>query len=249
MTLPFEPSTRRRLACALIVAATATTLPASSSAVAADMAVRANPRTVVEAAWTGFYIGVHGGYGYGESEISDPNFQIAFEPVILKSNGGLVGAQIGADWQFGNFVVGAEIDASRSFVKGTRAPDPGFLFSGFSVDYRGLATATGRIGYAFGRVLGYAKGGLAWADIDLRSRVFTPSPLSIEHHRTGLVTGAGLEVLLFGGLSAKVEYNYLYFGAAAINYGSNQGPSNVDHALHLLKGGLNFRFGSDYWRS
>jgi outer membrane immunogenic protein len=211
------------------------------------MAVRPSPRAVVEATWTGFYIGVHGGYGAGSSVIADPNFQIGFEPVTLKSNGPLVGAQVGADWQFGNFVIGAEVDASRSFVKGTRAPDPGFLFSGFSVDYRALATATARAGYAFGRLLAYAKGGVAWADIDLRSRIFTISPLSVEHHRTGLIGGAGLEVMLIGGLSAKVEYNYVYFGAAAINYGSNQGPSNVDHALHLVKGGLNYRFSGDYF--
>ena len=62
----------------------------------------------------------------------------------------------------------------------------------------------------------------------------------------GLTGGAGLEWALLGSLSARVEYDYMYFGANAITLGTRRNPSNVDHELHLVKVGLNWRFTGDY---
>jgi opacity protein-like surface antigen len=246
MTIPVARSARRWLAYAVVIGATAAALPMSTpAAVAADMPVQPRPQALAPPLWTGFYIGIHGGQGWGSSRVEDPNFQLAFEPVSIKSTGGLAGAQVGADWQFGSIVVGGELDASWAWVKGS-GQDPAFSISGFSTEFRGLVTGTARAGYAVGSVLGYAKGGVAWADIDFKSRIFAPVPLDIEHQRTGLTAGAGLEVLLIGNLSAKIEYDYLYFGATAMSLGSPNGPSNVDHALHVVKAGLNLRFGGDY---
>jgi outer membrane immunogenic protein len=61
-----------------------------------------------------------------------------------------------------------------------------------------------------------------------------------------LTGGVGLEMALLGSLSARVEYDYIYFGAAAISLGTRRNPSNVDHDLHLVKVGLNWRFTGDY---
>lgn len=250
MTRSFLSSTRRWFACAVALAAVAASSPLStSSAFAADLAVRP-AASVVRSHWTGFYIGFHGGGGWGNTSIEDPNFQLTFEAISLKSNGWLAGIQVGADWQFGNLVVGGEIDVSRAAIKGTGGFDPvQFPLSGFSTEFRGLATATGRVGYAVGGVLGYVKGGVAWADIDVRNRIHTEFPLSVEHHRTGFVVGTGLEVLLFGNVSARAEYAFMYFGSTAMSLGAPQGPTNVDHALHLVKGGFNLRFGGDYFAS
>ena len=153
---------------------------------------------------------------------------------------------MGANWQFGSMVVGGELDASAASVKGNTAPDPAFLFSGFAAKFLALATGTGRVGYAAGNLLGYAKGGLAWANIDFQSGIATPFPIDVNHQRSGLTAGAGLEVALARSLSARLEYDYIYFGAASISLGGKLGPSNVDHQLHLVKLGLNWLFDGDY---
>jgi outer membrane immunogenic protein len=47
--------------------------------------------------WSGFYLGAHGGWGFGDGAFDD---------------GAVVGGQVGINWQWGTFVVGVEGDAS-----------------------------------------------------------------------------------------------------------------------------------------
>jgi outer membrane immunogenic protein len=237
----------RWLSCAAAIAAAAATLPASvPSASAADMPAQPRPQAAASPLWTGFYFGLHGGGGWGSSRLRDPNYQVAHQPVTVRSSGPLAGAQMGANWQFGNVVVGAELDASWASIKGDVAPDPNFTFSGFAAKYRALATGTGRVGYAAGSWLGYVKAGVAWADIQFTSITSSPQPVVVEHSRTGMTAGAGLEVAFYRNLSAKLEYNVVYFGEASQAIGAPNGPGDVDHLLHLVKGGINVRFGGDH---
>jgi outer membrane immunogenic protein len=85
--------------------------------------------------WSGFYLGGHGGYGFGKGAFVD---------------GFVVGGQIGINWQFGGFVVGAEGDGSWVDWEGTDA----------------VGTARLRGGFAFDRFLVYATGGAAFQDFD-----------------------------------------------------------------------------------
>lgn len=246
MTISILRLMRHPITCAAAALSFLITAPVSaSSADAADLALK-GPSTASAPLWTGFYIGLHGGAGNGKSQLEDPDFQIAFDRVTMNSRGTLAGAQVGADWQFGDIVVGGEIDASWSSIKGSVAPDPAFFLSGLSVQYQALATGTGRVGYAAGNLLGYVKGGVAWANVDYKSALGTAFPIDVNHQRTGLTGGAGLEFALLGSLSARVEYDYVYFGAGAIALGTRRNPSNVDHELHLVKVGLNWRFSGDY---
>ena len=245
MTISILRLAQRQISCVLATLSLLTIVPLSaSSAVAADFAVK-SPPAVAAPLWTAFYVGLHGGAGKGKSQLEDPDFQIAFDRVTMNSSGSLAGAQVGADWQFGSVVVGGELDASWSSIKGSVAPDPAFFLSGLSVQYQALATGTGRVGYAAGNLLGYVKGGVAWANIDYKSALGTPFPIDVNHQRTGLTGGAGFEMALLGSLSARVEYDYVYFGAGAISLGTRRNPSNVDHQLHLVKVGLNWRFTGD----
>src|SRR5205823_3783332 len=106
MTISVARSARHWLAYAVTIAATAAALPLSTlSAVAADILAQPRPPAVASPLWTGFYIGVHGGGGWGSSRVQDPDFGVTFEPVFVKSSGALAGAQMGANWQFGSVVV------------------------------------------------------------------------------------------------------------------------------------------------
>lgn len=243
MTISILPLACRRFCRAVAAVSLLTTLPLSASS-AADLALKSQP-AVAAPLWTAFYIGIHGGGGIGSSRLDDPDFQITNDHVDVTSRGALAGVQVGADWQFGNLVAGGQLDASWSSIKGSLAPDPAVFLSGLSVQYQALATGTGRVGYALGNVLGYARGGVAWANIDYKSALGT-APIDVNHQRTGLTGGAGLEVALLDSLSARVEYDYIYFGSASIALGTRRNPSNVDHELHLVKVGLNWRFTGDY---
>jgi len=61
--------------------------------------------------WTGFYIGINGGGGWGESQWDGLN--------KFDLSGGMIGGTIGYNWQAGQIVVGAEGDIDWSGVKGT----------------------------------------------------------------------------------------------------------------------------------
>ena len=250
MTISVVRSTRRWLASAATIAAIALVSAISPhSATAADMPPPVRPAAVAPPLWTGFYIGIHGGYGWGNTHLTDPSFSTTFEPVSFSSNGALAGAQLGANWQFGNVVVGGELDAAWANMNGTAPQDPAFPgFVEFSTQFRALATGTARLGYAFGNFLPYAKAGVAWANIDMRGIVPPPgvNPTDVNFQRTGLTAGAGVEWMLLHNLSAKLEYNFLYFGETSIAIGS-RGPDNVYHSLNLLKAGLNWHFSGDYF--
>ena len=75
----------------------------SSMAVAADLPTFSPPpapmlsTTPIAYNWSGFYIGAHGGWGFGDGAFDD---------------GFVVGGQLGVNWQFNSFVLGAEGDGS-----------------------------------------------------------------------------------------------------------------------------------------
>lgn len=91
----------------------------SSFAMAADMPARAPvykaPAAVPSPVygWTGFYIGVNGGYGWSDRNVdytaNDPNILLrtcgglsgstCASPASFNSNGGVAGGQIGYNWQ------------------------------------------------------------------------------------------------------------------------------------------------------
>ena len=171
MTTSIARSLSRWLACAAVTAATAAGLPFVPSASAADMPAQARPAVVAAAPlWTGFYIGIHGGGGWVSTHLSDPSLMVFFETKIINSSGPLAGVQVGANWQFGNVVVGGEIDASWASLKGSVAPGRYSFLSGYDLHFRALATGTGRVGYAAGAWLSYVKAGIAWADLEQTNR-------------------------------------------------------------------------------
>ena len=210
-----------KMARHLLRAVAAVALVTTTSAIAADLPVKAASPPVELPLWTAFYIGVHGGGGQGRSRLEDPHFDIVYQPLYVESRGALAGAQVGADWQFGNVVVGAQLDASWMSIKGSVTDPSLFNFfpgSGVSAEYKALATATGRVGYAYGNLLGYAKGGVAWANIDYRTGINTPFPVIVDHQRTGLTAGAGFEYLVMRNLSLRADYDFVYFGAQAMSH-------------------------------
>ena len=113
---------------------------ASRHGSAADIA--AAPSRAIAPSWTGFYVGVHGGWGWGTTEIQDPNSNPIFNPTVATYDGPLAGGQIGANWQMGNVVLGAEVDGSWAYVRGNTNRNQTMITSTTKdgLGYRALAT-------------------------------------------------------------------------------------------------------------
>ena len=98
-----------------------------TSASAADLPRKAPPPAPAPVwNWTGFYIGINGGYSWGRST-RDLNFFNPLNGVLIASgtgggrdlNGGLFGGQIGYNWQASNWVFGIETDAQWTGQRGS----------------------------------------------------------------------------------------------------------------------------------
>jgi outer membrane immunogenic protein len=182
--------------------------------------------------WTGFYVGLNAGWGSrdnGDDTIFVPagTFLPPFDTVegILSGNGGnndgfVGGGQIGYNFQFGSFVVGAEADIQWADFGGDNnvlfVPagfPPTFVAAGGrgqSIDWFGTVRA--RAGFAFDRALIYATGGFAYAsggDGNNCGFIGAAGFCSNDDTRTGWTIGAGVEYAL--------PVNW--FGSSAVTFG------------------------------
>jgi outer membrane immunogenic protein len=228
-------------------------------ALGADLRIPTKAPAIVAApvpfSWTGCYVGAHAGYGWGRTNITDPNPAGFANGTTQTANtrGALAGGQIGCDYQFaGGWVFGVEGSAAWADIKGT-VNDPFFAGKNFSSRTDFIADATGRIGYSFDRVLFYGKGGGAWA----HNRFGMIAPLgpfgtsvsAATETRFGWVVGAGVEYAFTSNWSAKLEYNHYDFGSRQITLtgvgfaGPFTTPENISQRVDTVKVGLNYRFG------
>ena len=65
--------------------------------------------------WSGIYIGINGGYGFGSTDWSPSGFT---GPGTFNTNGGLVGGTAGFNFQSGSVVYGIEGDWDWAGIKG-----------------------------------------------------------------------------------------------------------------------------------
>jgi outer membrane immunogenic protein len=213
---------------------------AAGPALAADLATKVpvyKAPELVPATWTGFYIGVNGGYGTGDWDGSQSFVQgacCAVGPLdssthSVNTNGGLAGGQVGYNWQIGRIVTGIEGDVDWSNIRGNSGlltpfpqdfPRSGEPFWTFGVRNNWLATIRGRLGYDVGGTLIYGTGGLAIGGFHETHSIADPGngacngPCPTASHnetKVGWTVGAGIEQALSNNWSVKAEYLYTGF--------------------------------------
>jgi outer membrane immunogenic protein len=240
-----------------------------SSANAADMPLKAPAYAAPTSSWTGFYLGVNGGAGWGTAASSIDLAGLAAGlgvgglgalgslPVgSHEINGFLGGGQIGYNWQTGNIVFGLEGDGDWADVEGT-APCIEVLACSAKVNW--TADATVRLGVLpMSNVLVYVKGGAAWAGLNynLSSAGVLGAGASLTSSltttKTGGLLGIGTEYLFAPHWTAKIEYNYADFGSHTDTFvltestvaGSLSVPVPIQTTLqmHTVKAGVNYHF-------
>ncbi len=244
----------------LATAAAAAMLTSSWSAHAADP-VFIDPMLPVTATfdWSGAYIGVHGSYGWGSTR--DVNNAAAVSKDLDGFAGGL---QVGYNWQSpSNFVLGVEADITLgSFTESWIDPNE---FSGYFTEDKVTASGTlrARLGYAVGRFLPYATGGLAIAHTKHTlgcSPAFVTSPLggscvtnpagvfetSDSRTSVGYSVGAGAEVAVTDNWTLKAEYLYTDLGRNSVTLVdprfSALSERRFDTSYNQVRIGVNYRF-------
>ena len=192
--------------------------------------------------WGGIYIGINGGYGFGNSDWTFPgastgNFSI---------DGALVGGTLGANFQAGAFVFGIEGDGDWTNIKGSTSAT-NTVCGSCQTSNSWLATLRGRAGVAWDRVLIYATGGGAAGNINTSVPAVAPLTAgSSSSTEFGWAAGAGLEFAITDNITAKIEYLYVdlqngSFGCTVASCGAVASvPVSFDTSL--VRAGLNLKF-------
>ena len=205
-------------------------LVSTASAIAADIPRRPPPAkapSYVPAPlynWTGFYVGINGGGGWGES-----NFTAPFATGDFDLSGWLAGGTVGYNWQANRAVFGLEADIDWSNIDGSAACGG----TTCTTENKWLGTVRGRLGYAMGRYMPYVTGGLAFGEVKT-TVAGTGSRSSTE---TGWTVGGGLEAALAGNWTGKVEYLYVDLDNAGTPVGGS-----AEFKTHIVRAGINYRF-------
>ena len=210
--------------------------------------------------WTGGYIGLAGGYGWGDSDFAADVVDSADNTNILDSlngsidvDGFLLGGQAGYDFDFGNgMVLGVVGDMSWSGMDGDTcvedggcdgSPDDSYGFA----EINWIATVRARAGFTTGSMLFYGTGGLAIADAEA-SATFIEGPADPERSDSnthlGWVIGAGAEYRMSENMSLGAEYLHVELGREeyAMRGTLVDILSDSDLTLDIVKASLNYRF-------
>ncbi|QCI63457.1 outer membrane protein [Phreatobacter stygius] len=189
--------------------------------------------------WTGFYAGLHAGYGWGNTR---------FDPLAnvpdTRSQGALIGGQFGWNYQVGQFVLGLEGTLAWASLSGS-VSDPSGSGSVLHSKVNWIATLGPRLGFAFDRALIYAKGGLAIAGLETRIVNPLAGSASGSHAQGGWFVGGGVEYALTPNWSVKAEYNYINLGTGVALLDAGGGFAQgfrTNRNIHTITLGFNYLF-------
>lgn len=233
---------------------TAAVVALVAPAISADMqALTDTPSRPVASAWnwTGCYVGGAAGGLWATEDWTNRTPGGDFNGESLGGHdmaSWLGGVQTGCDYQFpGGIVIGILGDYAWADAEGSHNSA-----REFGVDYgskaNSLASVSGRIGYDWGRFLGYVRGGGAWEGDDYwASTIVLGTVYTARDTRSGWTIGIGGEYAFTKFLSGFAEYNYYDFGTARIGFtpqisGLRRAFVDIREATSVLHVGLNLRF-------
>jgi outer membrane immunogenic protein len=257
----------------LILAAAAAV--AATGARAADLPMRVKApyyQAPTIYSWTGFYAGANVGYRFdgddnvnteGQAAPNIANIAGGARPgfVPLNRDGFVGGAQIGYNYQIGQFVAGVEadidyLDSHDSNTVVTSQLNTGLpLANTFSSRLEYLGTVRGRVGYAYDRVLFYATGGFAYGQSDHSVNMLgaaSAGDLQFSGRnsqlKTGYAVGAGVEYAVTTNWTVRGEYLFYDLGSDTVDVAviPGSGGAGTGYNSHYKDDGHILRVGFNY---
>jgi outer membrane immunogenic protein len=204
--------------------------------------------------WSGFYLGASAGYAWGHQDWTLKGNQ------FWGPNGGKesfipsqfdVGGHLGYQYQWNWLVLGAEAGIYKGpYSKDSKASPYYPSTDVWTADISTITKATAKVGLAYKRFLGYAKGGYAGALVDTRVEYAAGGverETSVWH--SGWTVGGGVEYGLTKHWIIGAEYNYIDLGSKTHTSSTAEvGPSDykfnakVDAAVHQALIRLSYKF-------
>ena len=262
-----------------------------AAASAADMSrpvYKAQPAPVVSYNWSGFYVGGHVGWagarqsgstsafpspGFGAPAIGGASVAgFGLLPVShnLNDESLLAGGHAGFNWQFNQWVFGAEGDFTWLNRSSSNSQT---LFTSYAVpaldagavnltaDTEWLATVRGRLGFAWNALLIYGTGGVAFTDTNYRANyagapTFVPAlPAasgSFGGTEVGFAVGGGAEWMLTQNWLLRAEYLYYNFDGGSVSMPITAGTctpglcslrsDSGELEFHTVRAGLSYKW-------
>ncbi|MGL4325588.1 MAG: outer membrane protein [Beijerinckiaceae bacterium] len=193
--------------------------------------------------WTGFYVGLQGGYQWGRTTGTLANAAgLLPDPAAYNPNGMMVGAHVGYNYQINQIVVGLEGDLEWSDLSGRGISVSLARYHTTNVDWQ--ASIRARLGIAIDRALIYVTGGVAFADVN-HTIGFTPAVLPYHSYgsmRTGWTAGAGLEYAFTNNWTGRVEYRYADYGKTSATSIANNSNDRSHLTTHAVRVGVSYKF-------
>ena len=234
--------------------------PASAADLAARPYTKAPPMIAAVYDWTGFYVGVNGGWGSSRKnwDFTTPGGTFVANEGSHDATGGTVGGQIGYRWQASQWVFGLEAQGNWADFSGSNVS---LFISNWTNNSKieAFGLFTGQVGYAWNNVLWYVKGGAAVTDDKYRGTVTTTIPGAVfdsaNETRWGGVVGTGIEFGFAPNWSVAVEYDHLFMGnrdislisrgvlAPQIPVGGVFRTNSISQDVDIVTARVNYRFG------
>ncbi|WP_413990624.1 outer membrane protein [Labrys okinawensis] len=230
----------------LAVIAAMFAVPALAADLAAPVLEPATPLPAyAQYNWSGPYVGVQAGYGWGKSTGGSP----ILGSRKLDPNGPFGGLHAGYNYQFpGGFVLGAEGDANLAGLRG----DGGVLSSGGAalpgtygnsrMDWN--ASIRARAGYGIDRFLPYITGGVAFGGYKFDPVYGAAGRQPFSDTLTGWTIGGGLEYGFTDNITGRIEYRYTDYGNMSTGI-KNVAPlenSRTDLKTNDVHVGVSYKF-------
>lgn len=165
--------------------------------------------------WTAFYVGAHAGYSWKTTDVDVGGVTL----LSAATDDFIGGGHIGADYRFGNMLVGAMADYTMG--------SGGVLGGAYKV--RDSWTVAARGGFLLtDTLLMYGLAGWTWAN--------TSSALAGIPDIDGMTLGGGIEWAAFDRLSMRLEYRMTDYDKSTLF-----GPVKLDNVDHSVRFGLTYK--------
>jgi outer membrane immunogenic protein len=209
----------------ILFLASSVALFGSSAAFAADAIYEAPQAPVAQEvaapafSWTGAYIGLHGGYGWANGDLSQGGASLSDN-----FDGGRIGGFVGYNWELSSgFLVGLEGDVNYDWNKQT--------YSGVDVGTDVSGSVRGRVGYAVDRTVIFAAGG--WT----ATNGYIDGAGADENKTfSGWTVGGGVDYAFTDKMFGRLEYRYNDYGD------KNIAGINTEFDQHVVNVGLGVKF-------
>lgn len=160
--------------------------------------------------WSGFYAGLNVGGAFGNASVTDTNGGVPAGPYAYQPKGVFGGGQAGFNYQWQNVVLGIEGDLgymNPTSGKGLVPSSNPAYHQDLTVSGGVYADMTARLGYAFGSLLFYGKGGYAYVDTSASQTTTKPGYATTGTGAfDGAVYGGGIEYAFARQWTIKAEY-------------------------------------------